>query len=155
LKDGRHGLPVRYTFEKGDREHEITETFRELDKNDTHPFFGPRGHGFEPKYLTLLQPADLIAGAVQRCLRKAHTKLPCFDNGAYYTSLATFESSYSKDGVTGAVVKGFDRSDCFVANVKSFSLLDNFTSDLFTESLEKLSNRTNWQYTPKRRQQKK
>jgi hypothetical protein len=123
---------VAYTFEKGDREHEISYTLNELDKKQDQ-YKDRRSHGFLPKKTTLLQPSDLIAGTAWRVLKIAHAALPCFDNGRSRTMLKTFQRHYSGDGVTEAVFSGHDERHCFVANMKLFKHLDSITTDIFRE----------------------
>jgi hypothetical protein len=123
MREERERQKVNYVFEKGDREHEISNTFRDLD-DKTSSLSGLRGCAFQPKRLTLLQPADLIAGIVQRCLMRAYTALPSLENGRSRTPFNTFERHYSDDGVTAAVVSGHDSEHCWVANPPMFQQID-------------------------------
>jgi hypothetical protein len=131
---------VHYVFEKGEREHEIAKVFDDWDKKNS-VLSGLRGHGFEPKRTTLLQPADLVAGIVQRCMREAFAVFPCLDNGLARTQLNTFERHYSEDGVTASVIAGHDRESCWVANARNFDFLDNVSKDFFTRHPEQLEKR--------------
>jgi hypothetical protein len=123
MREKRERQKVNYVFEKGDREHEISNTFLDLD-DKTSTLSGLRGHSFEPKATTLLQPADLVAGVVQRCLVRACTALPSLENGRSRTPLNTFDRYYSDDGVTAAVVSGHDSEHCWVANPPMFQQID-------------------------------
>src|ERR1017187_3363861 len=77
MNEGTQRQKVRYVFEKGDREHEIIKVFNDWSEKNS-VLSGLRGHGFEPKQTTtLLQPADLIAGVVQRCVLEQYNALPC------------------------------------------------------------------------------
>jgi hypothetical protein len=117
--------PLAYAFEKGDREHELSKTLNDYEKQRNAPM-GPRPHAFPPKDTTLLQPADLISGVVRETLLRAHGALGCLDNGfTSRTMLNTFEKYYSYDGLTSAVVAGHDATGCFVANPLIFKTLDD------------------------------
>jgi hypothetical protein len=131
---------VQYVFEKGDREHEIAKVFADWDKKNSY-LSGLRGHSFQPKSTTLLEPSDLIAGVVQRCVKKSHGAFPSLDNGLARTRLNTFERHYSRNGVTAAVVRGHDDATCWVANAKNFTFLDGVSKDFFSKHPEQLSER--------------
>jgi hypothetical protein len=147
MKELKQGEEVRYVFEKGDREHEMSNLFADLAKKDSK-MFGLRGHAFEPKKTTLLQPADLIAGIVQRCALRAYEPLKSLDNGMAYTFLNTFERHY--DEVTCAVVTGHDDKTCWIVNAKSFEYLDLISKAFLEEHPEQLSKRKKrYTYKPK------
>jgi hypothetical protein len=137
MKRHREKEEARYVFEKGDREHEITNLFRDLEKKGSE-FYGLRGHAFEPKKTTLLQPADLIAGIIQRCALRAYEPLKSLDNGLAYSYLNNFEHHY--DEVTRAVVSGHDKT-CWVVNAKSFEHLDMISTGFLEEHPEQLEKR--------------
>ena len=140
LNEQRLEQKVHYAFEKGDREHEISLTFSDFDEANSK-LSGLRSHGFLPKQTTLLQPADLIAGVVQRCIIKANAAFPCQDNGIARTQLNTFERHYSPDGVTAAVVSGHDRTHCWVANPQSFKFLDGVAKRFFERKPDEVKKR--------------
>jgi hypothetical protein len=121
---------VSYVFELGDRQHELHKAFSDLIDAKTS-LRGIRGLSFEPKDTTLLQPADLIAGIVQRCVLSAHSALPCLDGGKSRTSLNVYEHHYSADGVTSSVVSGHDCDGCWIINPKTFDVLDLTSTDFF------------------------
>ena len=123
---------VAYTFEKGDREHEIAHTLNELDKRQPG-YLNLRSYVFLPKRTTLLQPSDFIAGTAWSLLIDAHRALPCLDNGFSMTLLATFQHHYSADGITAAVFSGHDDKHCFVANKKLFEEMDSITTQIFRD----------------------
>ena len=139
-KEGREKQKVGYFFEKGDREHEITKMMKDWD--DTRSAFSElRGHGFYPKTTTLLQPADLVAGVVQRCVLAAHRALPCLENGLSRTALHNYERYYTKNGVTAAVVSGHDRDRCWIINPLTFAVLDRSSTNFFERHPEVLRKR--------------
>ncbi|MGB8114769.1 MAG: hypothetical protein WCF22_13400, partial [Candidatus Sulfotelmatobacter sp.] len=152
LTDGRQSLKVKYVFEKGDREHEIANAFADLEKNDSN-FFGLRAHGFQPKQTTtLLQPADLIAGMIQRCLITAHRSFRSLDNGLGFVRLNTFERYYSSDGVTAALVAGHDTKTCYIHNARAFMYMNEMSTEFFKQNpgqLEKRKKRLT--FKPKKR----
>jgi hypothetical protein len=142
MSEGTQRQKVHYIFEKGDREHEIIKVFGDWSKKNS-VLSGLRGHSFEPKQTTtLLQPADLVAGIVQRCMVRAYAAFPNLDNGLARTRLNTFERHYSWDGVTSAVVSGHDTNSCYVANAKNFKFLDGVSRDFFTRHPEQLKERS-------------
>ncbi|HTR35190.1 MAG TPA: hypothetical protein VMH80_04780 [Bryobacteraceae bacterium] len=138
---GRHTQKVAYIFEKGDRQHEIAKMFGDWEKKSNSVRSRLRSLSFQDKSTTLLQPADLIAGVVQRCLMSAYEALPNLDNGKSRTALHTFESHYSTDGVTASVVAGHDTEHCWVMNQKIFEKLDDVNSNVFKEYPEVLKKR--------------
>lgn len=138
-RENRRMEKVRYIFEKGDREHEIIKVFEDWSKSSE--MHGHRGHGFEPKELTLLQPADLIAGIVQKCVVRAHKAFPCLDNGNSRTPLNNLERHYSYDGVTAAVVAGHDREHCWIVNPKTLKKIDGISTRLYAEHPDRLEKR--------------
>ena len=140
MNEGRELQKVHFVFEKGDREHEIANTFADWDETNSR-LSGLRGHGFEPKSTTLLQPADLIAGVIQRCIMKAFSAFPCLENGIARTQLKTFERHYSSDGVTAAVVGGHDATHCWVVNPPSFKFIDGVAKRFFERKPEELKKR--------------
>jgi hypothetical protein len=151
MTDGNQHIQVKYVFEKGDREHEIANVFADLEKNDSK-FFGLRGHSFEPKQTTLLQPADLIAGMIQRCLIAAHRPLCSLDNGFPYSRLNTFERHYSPDGVTTMLVAGHDKTTCLIHNARTFMYMNEMSNEFFElnpAQLEKRKKRLT--FKPKKR----
>lgn len=146
MKESKHGEEARYVFEKGDREHEISNLFLDLAKNDSE-FYGLRGHAFEPKKTTLLQPSDLIAGVLQRCALRAYQPLQSLDNGLAYTYFNSFEHHY--DETTRAVVTGHDKT-CWVVNAKSFEHLDMISTAFLEAHPEQLPKRKKrYTYIPK------
>jgi hypothetical protein len=152
IESGRRSVNMRYVFEKGDREHEIAAVFADLEKKDSG-FFGRRGHGFEPKETTLLQPADFVVGIVQRCLIKAYSGLPCLDNGSTQVHLNTFERSYSPDGVTHGLVNGHDKKTCRIFNARNFRYLDEMNKLYYEQNpgeLEKRKKRLTYRPKPKK-----
>lgn len=140
MNEGTQGQKVHYVFEKGDREHEIIKVFGDWSKNNS-VLSGLRGHSFEPKQITLLQPADLIAGMVQRCVLRQLKAFPNLDNGLSRTRLKTFQRFYSEDGVTAAVVAGHDENSCWIANARNFLFLDGVSRKFFQRHPEQLKNR--------------
>jgi hypothetical protein len=147
---GRWREHVAYVFELGDRQHELHKMFS--DWIDTRSSLnGLRGISFEPKQTALLQPADLIAGIVQKCVKAAHSALPCLEGGKSRTFLDVFEHHYSEDGVTSAVVSGHDRDGCCIINPKSFSVLDSTSTNFFERHPEVLKKRLRQSpYKPKK-----
>jgi len=152
MNEGTQRQKVHYAFEKGDREHEIVKIFSDWSKKNS-VLSGLRSHSFEPKQTTtLLQPADLISGVVQRCVVSQYNALPNLDNGSSRTRLKTFEHHYSEDGVTAAVVSGHDANSCWVANAKNFSFLDGVSKNFFQRHPEHLKKRLKrWKFKPKER----
>jgi len=151
MSKGLHVEKVRYVFEKGDREHEIINVFKDVEKHhDRH--FGPRGHGFEPKETTLLQPADLIAGTIQRCLVKGCDAIPLVDEGIGYVRLSALSSFYDSAGVTCAVVLGHDKEGCKILTGDSIKQLDMVSSVYFNFlPAQTVANRKKrYSYKPKR-----
>jgi hypothetical protein len=130
---GRHTQKVAYIFEKGDRQHEIAKMFSDWDKKSNSVRSRLRSVGFQDKSTVLLQPADLIAGVIQRCLISAYGSLPNLDNGKSRTALHNFERHYSPDGVTASVVSGHDIQHCFVMNPAIFEKLDYVNTSVFTK----------------------
>ena len=132
---------VAYTFEKGEREHELAKTLTEYE-NRQREMKDLRSHRFQPKNITLLQPADLIAGTVQHVLLRATSAIKCLDNGRVCTSLHNFERYFSKDGVTAAVLPAFDGTLLrVVANKPLFKSLDSITDELVQRKPEVLNKR--------------
>lgn len=140
INEGTQRQPILYYFEKGDREHEIVKVFNDWDKKNS-VLSGLRGHSFQPKQTVLLQPADLIAGIVQRCVVRAFKTAPSLDNGLARTRLNTFERYYSRDGVTAAVVSGHDTNSCWIANARTFEFLDGVSKNFFERHPEQLKQR--------------
>jgi len=141
MNEGTQRQKVHYVFEKGDREHEIIKVFDDWNQKNS-VLSGVRGHGFEPKQTTtLLQPADLIAGMVQRCVLSQYRAFPNLDNGLARTRLQTFDRYYSGDGVTAAIVAGHDTNSCWVANAKNFSFLDGVSRNFFQRHPQQLKKR--------------
>ena len=141
MNEGTQRQKVHYAFEKGNREHEIIKVFGDWNQKNSL-LSGLRAHSFEPKQSTaLLQPADLIAGMVQRCIVRQYNALPNLDNGSSRTRLKSFEHHYSADGVTAAIVSGHDANSCWVANAKNFSFLDGVSKNFFQRYPEQLKKR--------------
>jgi hypothetical protein len=140
INEGTQRRKVHYYFEKGDREHEIIKVFGDWNERNS-VLSGLRGHSFEPKQTTLLQPADLIAGVVQRCVLEQYKALPCLDNSLARTRLKNFQHHYSKDGLTAAIVSGHDENSCWIANAKNFSFLDGVSKNFFQRHPEQLKKR--------------
>ena len=69
-----------YLFEKGDREHEIHKMVSEWNESES-VYKDLRFVSFGPKSTTLLQPADLIAGVIQRCLIALKLLVKCAEAG--------------------------------------------------------------------------
>lgn len=149
-KQGRQNEKVHYVFEKGDREHEVSNIFKDWDSKNSR-LSGLRGHSFEPKQGTpLLHPTDLIAGVVQRCVMAAYGAFPSLDNGIARTQLQTFERHYSPDGLTSAVVRGHDGDKCWIVNARNFSFLDGVSIDFFKRHPDQLkTRRKRLSYRPK------
>jgi hypothetical protein len=141
LKDGRRKQQVHYVFEKGDREHEIAKMMHDWNDSGNSEFGKLRSYAFMPKETTLLQPADLIAGVIQRSLLAAHKALPCLDNGRSRTPLNNYERYYSRNGVTAAIVSGHDSERCWVINPLTFSVLDRTSTEFFARHPEVLAKR--------------
>jgi hypothetical protein len=137
--ENRQRQEVNYVFEKGDRENEIIKVFKEWNAHNSE-FRNLRSHAFLPKKTTLLQPADLVAGVVQRCALAAFNAYPTvgLDNGLARTRLNTFDLFYSQDGVTNAVVTGHDTTKCWVVNARSFNFLDQIGKNFFDKHPDKL-----------------
>jgi hypothetical protein len=115
---------VAYTFEKGDRQHELSRCFNEYDEANPD-FHDLRSLHFLPKKTTLLQPTDLIAGKIQEVLLRAHNALGFLDNGLLTTPTNRFEKYYSLDGTSDTLLSS--RSGplfSFVANQKLFMNAD-------------------------------
>jgi hypothetical protein len=140
MNEGTQAQKVHYVFEKGDREHEINKVFGDWNERNS-VLSGLRRHSFESKQITLLQPADLIAGIVQRCVLRQFKAFPNLDNGLSRTRLKTFERYYSEDGVTAAIVSGHDENSCWIANAKNFSFLDGVSRNFFERHPEQLQKR--------------
>jgi hypothetical protein len=140
-KDGRAKDKVHYLFEKGDRQHELAKMVSEWEESNTSNRLGLRELSFEPKECTLLQPADLVAGIIQRCLIAAHSVLPCLDNGLSRTALHNYERFYSSDGLTATLVNGHDHDHCWIMNQKTFRVLDNISTQVFDSHPELLEKR--------------
>lgn len=140
MNEGTQRQKVDYFFEKGDREHEISKVFGDWDEKNS-VLSGLRGHSFKPKPTTLLQPADLVAGIVQRCVLRQFNAFPSLDNGLSRTRLKTFERYYSEDGVTAAVVSGHDENSCWIANAKNFTFLDGVSKNFFQRHPQQLKKR--------------
>ena len=140
MNQGTQLQEVRYVFENGDRQHEITKVFTDWNEKNSR-LHGLRSVSFEPKRTPLLEPADLIAGVVQRCALRAFKAFPSLDNGLARTQLRTFERHYSGDGVTAAVVSGHDTDGCWIANAKNFKFLDGVSRDFFKRHPEQLKQR--------------
>jgi hypothetical protein len=140
-RTGTHKQKLEYIFEKGDRQHELAKMVSEWKEIGDGDRGGLRSLSFQPKATTLLQPADLIAGVVQKCLMSAYTALPCFDNGLSRTALFNYERHYSADGLTAAVVGGHDREHCWVINPQTFRVLDQISTDFFRRHPEVLEKR--------------
>jgi hypothetical protein len=140
LKEGRQHREVHYAFEKGDREHEIKKIFADWNSKNSE-YKGLRSHTFLPKNTTLLQPADLVAGIVQRCVVSAFNAFPSLDNGLARTRLQTFDRHYSGDGVTATIVSGHDHDKCWIVNPKSFDFLDQIGSRFFERHPDQLKKR--------------
>ena len=139
--EGRHTQKVAYVFEKGDREHEMHKMFSDWDKKSSSARSELRSLSFQPKSVTLLQPADLIAGVIQRCLVAAYDSLPNLENGKSRTALHNFEHHYSSDGVTASVVSGHDEMHCFVMNPILFEKLDYVNAGVFADHPKVLEKR--------------
>jgi hypothetical protein len=140
MKENRREQKVRYVFEKGDREHEVVKMMQDWDDVKS-PLSKLRGYGFEPKETTLLQPADLIAGVIQKCMLAAYNALPCLDNGLSRTALHNYERHYAPDGVTSAIVSGHDCDGCWVINSLTFSELDRISTGFFERHPKVLAKR--------------
>lgn len=119
---------MAYTFEKGDRQHEIAKTVNDYERRNAE-FRELRSLVFLPKSTPLLQPADLIAGTVQHVLLRAIAAVKCLDNGRPFTALHNFERYFSKDGVTASVIPPYDGMLLrYVANKPVFTNLDLITA---------------------------
>jgi len=109
---------IAYVFEKGEREHEMHFSFDELQKE--HPEYQERRSlSFLPKKTTLLQPADLIAGTIQRMLLRVRAKLGTLDNGHELTPLLQLQNDYLPDPIGRIIVHEAAAQSCCIAN-KSF-----------------------------------
>ena len=127
LRQNRLHEKVAYTFEKGDRQHEIAKTVNDYEKRNKK-ICDLRSLSFLPKPTPLLQPADLIAGTMQHVLLRAFGAIGCLDNGRAFTELYNFERYFSKDGVTASVIPPFNgRILRYVANRPVFTNLDLIT----------------------------
>lgn len=150
LNENRQMQPVHYIFELGDRQHEISAVFADFAQTESK-LYGLREHNFLPKTTVLLQPADFVAGVVQRTLMSAYRRLPTLDNGIARTRLRTFDRDYSGDGVTEALVRGHDSKHCWIANGQSFRFLDGVSMRFFAKHPEQLEKRMKrGGYRPKR-----
>lgn len=150
----QHKQKVAYTFEKGDREHELHKMVSEWSESEGE-LKDLRFLNFAPKPTTLLQPADLIAGVIQRCVLSAHQALPCLENGLSRTALHNFEHHYSPNGLTSAVVSGHDKEHCWIINPKTFTVLDRISTEFFErhpEILEKRSRQSPFKPKAKKKQ---
>jgi len=131
LKFNRLSEKMVYTFEKGEREHELVQTLNDFERRRPQQQRDLRSHLFMPKSTPLLQPADLIAGTVQHVLLRAQADGAQLDNGRICTKIDEFEKYYSKDGVTAAVIPPYNGTMLrFVANRILFHQLDWLTSQL-------------------------
>ena len=140
-RENRQKQKVEYVFEKGDREHELHKMVSEWSEAEGE-LQNLRFLSFAPKATTLLQPADLIVGLVERCVVSAYQALPCLDNGlTSRTALHNFERHYSEDGVTAALLSGHDHEHCWVINPKTFTVLDHISTDFFERHPEMLDKR--------------
>lgn len=140
-RGGTHKQNLEYIFEQGDRQHELAKMVNEWKEIGDSDRAGLRSLSFEPKATTLLQPADLIAGVVQKCLISAHSALPCFDNGLSRTALFNYQHHYSTDGLTAAAVGGHDHEHCWVINPQTFKVLDRISTEFFQRHPEVLEKR--------------
>ena len=130
LGESRLQEKVAYTFEKGDRQHEIAKTVNDYEKRNKE-VRDLRSLAFMPKSTPLLQPADLIAGTMQHVLLRAFAAIRCLDNGRPFTPLHNFERYFSKNGVDASVIQTFDgRILRYVANKPVFNNLDLVTAHL-------------------------
>jgi hypothetical protein len=151
--ENRHQQKTAYIFEKGDRQHELAKMMADWDRKTDSPRSELKSLSFQPKATTLLQPADLIAGTVQKCMLSAFGASHCLKNGKSRTRLNTFERYYSEDGVTSTVVSGHDNWSCWVANTKLFEMLDTVTDKFFQDYPKQLEKRL--KQAPYRPKQKK
>lgn len=140
MNQGTQRQRIDYVFEKGDRQHELVKVFGDWDEKNSK-LSGLRGISFYPKQTALLEPADLIAGVVQRCALRGFKALSTLDNGLARTQLNTFERYYSGDGVTAAIVSGHDTDKCWIANAKNFKFLDGVSKEFFQRHPEQLPKR--------------
>jgi len=121
---------VAYTFEKGERQHEVSKAISDYEQRNPK-VAEYRMLSFLPKKTTLLQPADLISGTVRHVLLSAHSALGCLDNGRFFTRLDNFDRHYSKNGVTAAVIPPYNgRLLRYVVNKPVFANLDLITVHL-------------------------
>jgi hypothetical protein len=121
---------VAYTFEKGERQHEVSKAISDYEERN-HDVADYRTLSFLPKKTPLLQPADLIAGTVQHVLLGAYSALRCLDNGHLFTRVDNFEHHYSKNGVTAAVIPPYNgRLLRYVVNKPLFANFDLITAHL-------------------------
>jgi hypothetical protein len=133
---------VAYVFEKGDRQHELNQSFQEYE-NRNKDLTNKRSIHFLPKQTVLLQSADLIAGKVQEVVVRAFRKLPSLDNGRMITPLGKFDRYYSFDGTTAALFPdGTSSCFCFVANQKLFIDAEGGIRELFRSQPKVLRKRT-------------
>jgi hypothetical protein len=146
---GKFSEKVRYVFEKGDREHEITNIFRDIEKNDDRRF-GKRGYGFEPKETTLLQPADFIAGTIQRCVLRGRDAISLLDDIGGHIELRKLSAYYDSGGVTLALVSEYDRDGCRILtsnSIRDLGMVSDYGLRMLPERLVEKRKRV-YTYTP-------
>lgn len=114
---------VAFIFEKGEREHELAFTLTELDKR--LPQRDLRSHHFLPKDTAILQPADMVAGVVQRMILRAYAGLKCLDNGMGFTPLQNFARHF--DTLTTATLPGNATVFRSVVNIAALRELNAIT----------------------------
>lgn len=149
---GKFSEKVHYTFEKGDREHEIANVFRDIEKNDSRRF-GKRGYGFEPKQTTLLQPADFIAGTIERCVLRGLGAIPLLDDTAGHAELRQLSAYYDSSGITLALVSEHDRDGCRVLTdkaIRDLGMVSDFGLGALPQKLVEKRKRV-YTYSPKKK----
>jgi hypothetical protein len=127
LKTGKFRERLIYVFEKGEREHEVRQAIADYEtrypKNDSL-----RSLDFLPKNTTLLQPCDLIAGAVQGTLLAALEKFRSLHIGMASTPVQHFHSCYSRDGIAANVIPPWSGTlQCLVATRSLLYAMDFMT----------------------------
>ncbi|HTC92706.1 MAG TPA: hypothetical protein VK699_04530 [Terriglobales bacterium] len=114
--NGWQNEEVAYTFELGDRQHEISKSFYEYVR--PKPIVNKRSIHFLPKETVLLQPSDLIAGKIQEVLMRAYSDLGTVEIMDGHICIDEFKKYYSYDGTSLAVLDrpNGKRPLCFVVS---------------------------------------
>jgi len=128
------------TFEKGEREHELAQTLRDLESRFPKQR-NLRSHHFLPKQTTLLQPADLIAGVAQGLLMRVIKDGKSISDTQAFRPLSRFWKYFSGNGLEDLL---FLRQRVFfqaVVNRTTLEFLDGITEGASIKRPSMLANR--------------